>query len=364
MKSTRFLKKGITTGTCAAAAAAAASYALLTGEKAAEQSVTLPDGGSVRVDIQNTEIDGETVICSVKKYSGDDPDITDGIIICASVRKIQSGIGIDGGEGIGRVTRAGLDRNVGEAAINSVPRRMIRAAVGEICDECGYTGGVSVIISAPDGAKIAKKTFNPRLGIEGGISILGTSGIVEPMSEKAILDTVFLELKELCASGAQTAVLVPGNYGEEFAHDKLGIERAVQCGNFIGDALDYAADLGFSKILLISHMGKMVKLGSGIMNTHSKYADGRMETLALCAAIAGYKDFKRVLDCVTTDEAYELIRDTKTIDILMDRIDMYLKRRTDIMTGAVMFSNKYGIVGKTAAADEIIRILTQKGEKI
>lgn len=353
MKSTRFLKSGITTGTCAAAAAKAAVSVLLGDTKVEIVTVALPNGESIEVEIRDTKTQDGTVTCSVQKYSGDDPDITDGIIIYATVRKIDSGIKIDGGVGIGRVTREGLDQPIGAAAINSVPRQMIRNAVSEVCGD--YDGGIEVIISAPEGVEIAKKTFNPRLGIEGGISILGTSGIVEPMSENALLDTIFLELKTRRKEGGDAVVLVPGNYGEEFAKQELGITKTVQCSNFVGDAIDYATDLGFTKILLVSHMGKLVKLGSGIMNTHSKYADGRMETLALCAALAGVGDIKKILDCITTDEAYEYIRDTKAIDILMNRIDDYLKKRTDAEIGAVMFSNKYGVIGKTQDAEKLLK---------
>ncbi len=353
MRSSRFLEKGYTTGTCAAAAAKAAAVRLLTGESVSSVSVTLPSGKAIEIDVPKTKAENDLVTCAVKKYSGDDPDITNGIMIYASVKKTDGAVTIDGGEGIGRVTREGLDQPIGAAAINSAPRSMIRNAVDEVRGD--YCGGFEIIISAPEGVEIAKKTFNPRLGIEGGISILGTSGIVEPMSEKAVLDTVFLELKTRCASGDKTAVLVPGNYGEDFAREKFGIKNTVQCSNFIGDAIDYAVDLGFSAVLIIAHMGKLVKLGSGIMNTHSKYADGRMETLALCAALTGYADFEKILNCVTTDEAYELIRDTKTIEILMHRIDMYLKRRAGIEIGAVMFSNKYGIIGKTEDAGRILK---------
>lgn len=346
------MRKGYTTGTCAAAAAKAAVTLLLTGSAPKSVLLTLPSGEILNIDVSNAVFKDEHAVCAVKKYSGDDPDVTDGIMIYASVKKRLGSIVIDGGEGVGRVTREGLDQPVGAAAINSVPRQMIRNAVNEVLGD--YDGGFDIIISAPEGMEIANKTFNPRLGIEGGISILGTSGIVEPMSERAILDTVFLELKTRRAAGYKTAVLVPGNYGADFAQDEMKIKNTVQCSNFIGDAIDYACDLGFSSLLLISHMGKLVKLGSGIMNTHSKYADGRMETLALCAALSGYENFPKILDCVTTDEVYELIRDTKTLDMLMDRIDMYLKRRADIKIGAVMFSNKYGIIGKTADADNIL----------
>lgn len=352
MQSTKFLRTGITTGTCAAAAAKAAVCALLNDDVVITTRVTLPSGEVISVDIEDTKIENNTASCAVKKYSGDDPDITDGIMIYAAVRKTDSGIKIDGGIGIGRITKNGLDQPIGAAAINSVPRQMIRNAVSEVCGD--YDGGIEVVISAPEGVEIAQKTFNPRLGIEGGISILGTSGIVEPMSEKALLDTVFLELKTRHKEGEAAAVLVPGNYGEEFAEKQYGITKTVMCSNYIGDAIDYATDLGFSKILIISHMGKLVKLGSGIMNTHSKYADGRMETLALCATLAGVGDIKKILGCVTTDEAYEYIRDTKTVDILMNRIDAYLKKRTGAEIGAVMFSNKYGVIGKTQDADKIM----------
>ena len=317
MKSNRFLKKGYTTGSCAAAAAKAAVMTVLNDEIVITTQITLPKGESISIDITDTQIDGDSVTCTVKKYSGDDPDITNGILVCATVRKNSGGIKIDGGVGVGRVTRNGLDQPVGNAAINSVPRQMIRNSINEIC-------------------------------------VLGTSGIVEPMSEKALLDTIFLELNTRKSAGDSIAVLVPGNYGEDFAKKTFGIKNTVQCSNYIGDAIDYASDLGFSDILIISHMGKLVKLGSGIMNTHSKYADGRMETLALCAALAGVENFADILDCVTTDEAYEIIRDTKTIDILMKRIDKYLKHRSDVNIGAIMFLNKQGIIGKTADVDGIL----------
>ena len=280
MKSNRFLKKGYTTGSCAAAAAKAAVMTVLNDEIVITTQITLPKGESISIDITDTQIDGDSVTCTVKKYSGDDPDITNGILVCATVRKNSGGIKIDGGVGVGRVTRNGLDQPVGNAAINSVPRQMIRNSINEICGD--YDGGFDVIISVPNGEEIAKKTFNSRLGIEGGISILGTSGIVEPMSEKALLDTIFLELNTRKSAGDSIAVLVPGNYGEDFAKN-FWYKNTVQCSNYIGDAIDYASDLGFSDILIISHMGKLVKLGSGIMNTIQNIGR-QMETLALCAA--------------------------------------------------------------------------------
>ncbi len=356
---TKKLRSGYTTGTCAAAAAAAAVRTLLSGSKPESVDIVTPNGKRLILRPKNFSSDVEYAECSVQKDSGDDPDVTDGLHIFARVRCIPHGIEIDGGDGIGRVTRRGLDRQVGEAAINSVPRKMIAEAVSAESAAFGYEGGISVIISAPGGAEIAKKTFNPRLGIEGGISILGTTGIVEPMSEKALVDTIYLELKMKREGNANVAVLTPGNYGESFCREQLNIQSPVLCGNFVGDAIDMAGELGFSGILIVSHIGKLAKLGSGIMNTHSKYADGRMETLALCAALADVPEWRRVLDCTTTCEAYEIIRDTKTIDILMDRIDLYLRRRTDKEIGAVMYIENDGLIGMTPSA----QYLAEKASK-
>lgn len=354
------LREGYTTGTCAAAASKAAALMLFSGDIIEKINIMTPAGKDLNLEVLNSEITADYAVCAVKKDSGDDPDITNGILVFAKLRKISDGINIDGGLGVGRVTRKGLDQPVGSAAINSVPRKMIKNAVSEIMEEFGYRGGIDVEIFIPQGIELAKKTFNPNLGIEGGISVLGTSGIVEPMSEKALLDTIFLELKMHRENGEKQIVITPGNYGEQFLKSELGIENAVKCSNFIGSTIDYAESLGFSELLLAGHMGKLVKLGSGIMNTHSKYADGRMETLALCAAIADVSDFEKILDCVTTDEAYELIRDTKTIDILMEHIDYYLKKRTAMKIGAVMFSNKYGILGKTTDAESILKKARRK----
>ncbi len=353
VKSKRPLRTGYTTGTCAAAAAKAAVIRLLTGEGPSHVTVTLPNGETARIEIEKNEFNDNTATSSVIKHSGDDPDITDGITVRASVTKTDKGVEIDGGEGVGRVRADGLDQKKGEAAINSVPRRMIRDSVIEASP--GYTGGFRVVISVPHGREIAAKTFNPRLGIEGGVSILGTSGIVYPMSSRAVLDTIYLEMKTVRARGCEKIFIVPGNYGETFARDFLGIEKTVQCSNFIGDALDFAEELGFSSALLIAHIGKMSKLAVGVMNTHSACADARMEAIALCAALAGETNLKKILACPTADAAYEIVRDTKTIPIMMDRIEMYMNRRVNIKTGAVMFSNKYGVVGKTRYADEIMK---------
>ena len=211
------MRTGYTTGSCAAAAAKAAVCMLLSGEVIQQVRLMTPKGVELDLEVEQIQRRQHGVRCAVRKDSGDDPDVTNGIYVYAEVRKEpEPGIYLDGGEGIGRITKKGLEQPVGAAAINRVPRQMILEAVKEQSIRYGYQGGLSVIISAPEGKKLAAKTFNPRLGIENGISILGTSGIVEPMSEKALTDTIFLEMKMLKENGIDRCCVVPGNYGRDF----------------------------------------------------------------------------------------------------------------------------------------------------
>ena len=282
-KNGRTLRCGYTTGACAAAAAGAAAELLLGGTAPETWTLGTPKGISLTLDILEPERGSNWARCAVRKDSGDDPDITDGVLVFATVKKTDVGFAIDGGEGVGRVTRGGLDQPVGAAAINSIPRQMICDQLEAVCAAHGYEGGLSVTISIPGGEALAKKTFNPRLGIVGGLSIIGTTGIVEPMSSAALVDTIKLELNVLRKSGATGVALCPGNFGETFARRKLGIDaaRIVSMGNFAGDAVDAAVEAGFDHILLVGHVGKLVKLGIGARNTHSSNGDGRMETLRL-----------------------------------------------------------------------------------
>ena len=280
------LRLGYTTGSCAAAAAKAAAWMLLTSSRKETITLDTPKGIRLNLDVKEIQIGENSVSCAIEKDSGDDPDVTKGTHIFAKVSRVDSpGVTIDGGFGIGRITKRGLDQPVGNAAINSVPRQMIRENVEEVMGLTDYSGGLSVVIYAPEGETLAKKTFNPRLGIVGGISILGTTGIVEPMSEKALVDTIRVELKQRKANGAEYVLLTPGNYGSDFIHKELGLDMklAVQVSNFIGDALDICRELNFKGALLIGHVGKLVKIAGGMMNTHSKYGDCRMEILAAYA---------------------------------------------------------------------------------
>jgi len=364
------LRLGYTTGSCAAAAAKAAAWMLLTGARKETIALDTPKGIRLNLEVKEISMDGDSVTCAIEKDSGDDPDVTRGTLIFATVTPSElPGVHIDGGFGIGRVTRRGLDQPVGNAAINSVPRQMIRENVEEIAALADYHGGLSVVISAPDGERLAKKTFNPRLGIEGGISILGTTGIVEPMSEKALVDTIRVELNQRKANGADYVLLTPGNYGADFIHNELGLDLkiAVQVSNFIGDALDICKELGFKGALLIGHVGKLVKIAGGMLNTHSKYGDCRMEILAAHAGAAGVPADKiaEILDCVACDEVLRILRETPyyedTLSRLTDRVAFHLQRRGDeMLTGAMLFSKEYGMLGKSSSADALLRNITEE----
>ena len=275
------MRYGFTTGSCAAAAAKAAAYMLLTGLVKERITIETPKGILYHAAIRDIRREEQEVSCAVEKDGGDDPDITTGAWIYARVSywegKEDGGqrIIIAGGCGVGRVTRKGLDQPIGNAAINRVPREMIRKEVLEICKMADYQGGLRIEISVPEGERLAARTFNPRLGIVGGISILGTSGIVEPMSSQAILDTIRVELRQRKAEGFDHVVVSPGNYGLEFMKQAYGydLEKSVKCSNFIGATIDMAVEMGFQRMLLAGHIGKLIKVAGGIMNTHSKEAD-------------------------------------------------------------------------------------------
>ena len=369
-KGSQKMRCGYTTGSCAAAAAKAAAEMLLTGRVLTSAEILTPKGIVIRPDIIEPVITESMASCAVEKDSGDDPDVTNGVKVFAAVAFAQKGVKIKGGEGIGRVTKAGLDQPVGEAAINSVPRKMITSAVMEIAEKYGYSGGFEVTVSVPEGVELAAKTYNPRMGIEGGISIIGTSGIVEPMSNTALIETIRTEAKMRRAEGQKNMLLTIGNYSESFVQDKMpfSLERSVTCSNFIGDAIDIGIELGFSSILIIGHIGKLVKLGAGIMNTHSSWADGRMEVLVTCGLLAGADTdtLKKLPDCATADAAMDILADAgyleKTLDILSERMDYYLRGRVkdEIKIAALVFSYKREINVKTAFADELIKAVSEE----
>lgn len=362
------LRCGYTTGTCAALAAAAAARLLLTGRAPETVSLHTPKGWNVEVPVETPCLEGGAACCCVTKDGGDDVDATHGLPICARVEAIAGeGILLQGGSGVGRVTRPGLDQPVGEWAINHIPRQMIREAVDAVRRELDEPGGLCVTIFVPGGEEAARKTFNPHLGIEGGISILGTSGIVEPMSVKAIVETTALELRQAAASGARRMVLTPGNYGMEFlARGGVALPAGVpvvRCSNFIGEALDGAGAEGFSSVLLVGHIGKLVKLAGGIMNTHSRWADGRAELFCAHAALCGAdRDTARALmDSATADQCLAVLDRAglraAVMSSLLEAVQRHLDRRAagQFAVGAVTFSNQYGLLGMTRGAKEILK---------
>lgn len=342
------LRFGFTTGTCAAAAAKAAAILLLSGTAPKTVPIHTPKGIDLNLPVLEPVRGDGFASCTIRKDSGDDPDVTDGVMVYACVAFSDvPGILIDGGEGVGRVTKPGLKQAIGEAAINPVPREMIRNAVETVAEEWEYRGGLSVVISIPAGVALAEKTFNPRLGIVGGISILGTSGIVEPMSEDALIDSIVLEVRQRRALGDMRLVLTPGNYGADFLKERYGIadERIVKCSNYVGDALQAAIEAGFSEVLLCGHIGKFVKLSGGIFNTHSKLGDHRAELIAAATKAAGADEEtqKTMFDCVTTDEMLRILEEkgllSGTMTELNKRIDAALSKRFQgLSIGVIVFT--------------------------
>ncbi len=366
------LRCGYTTGACACAAAKAAAWILLSGQRCETVHLLTPKGVALTLVVENTVIRENAVVCGIRKDSGDDPDVTNGITVYARVEKMADpGIRIDGGEGVGRVTKPGLDQPVGSAAINSTPRRMITGELLTVCEESGYTGGLRVTISAPGGAEIAQKTFNPRLGIVGGISILGTTGIVEPMSDSAVIATIRTELSMRRAGGQRVVLLVPGNYGADYIKNALGFdpERAVTTSNFIGEAFSAAEDMGFEGALLIGHIGKLVKLAGGMFNTHSRWGDCRAEIFAAHAGMCGAsrQTVEKLMESVMTDDMLDITEQagirTQVMDSIMAGIARQLAHRPlHIRRGAMAFSKRYGLLGMTPEAPELMKLLKEDAQ--
>ena len=365
------MKFGFTTGSCAAAGSKAAAFMLLSGTEKTTIKIITPKGIEFNAGITDIRRSSNSVSCAVIKDGGNDPDVTTGASIVSTVsilcRENESGnasVKINGGPGVGRVTKPGLDQKVGEAAINKIPRTMIEKEVLDVCALMDFHGDILVEISVPGGIELAQKTFNPRLGIEGGISILGTSGIVEPMSSQAILDTIKIELNQHKELGKKTAAVTPGNYGQEFMLKAYGynLDKSVKCSNFIGDVIDMSIELGFEKILLTGHMGKLLKVSGGIMNTHSKEGDCRMELLSAAAIRndCSLECAKKILQCVTTEEALQILTDENKITAVMEdilkRIMFFLNKRSGgkIETGCIVYSNKFGLLAKTENAEVLL----------
>ena len=364
----KLLRCGYTTGTCAAAASKAAVAMLFKQESMDSVAITTPNQTDLIIDVLNPQFNDNVASCSIEKDGGDDPDITNGILVSSKVALLpdSSEIIIEGGKGVGKVTKGGLDQPVGMSAINSVPRKMIKDSLNELAMQFNYSGGFHVLISVPEGEEIAKKTFNPELGIVGGISILGTTGIVEPMSAKALADSIKVEISVIAAESNESILIFLGNFGKKFTEEDLNLSTkpGIMCSNFIDVALDSSVEFGFKNILLVGHIGKFVKLGIGMFNTHSHNGDGRIETLLSCALDAGanMEILKDIQKCVTTNAVLDILYENdlldKTMDVLNGRIQHNIDRRVpdDTNVGFICFANtgEYsGVLFESENADDL-----------
>lgn len=408
----RGMRQGFTTGTCGAAAALAAATLLFEKKTLSEVRLTTPKGICLRIPVAEAEAGDGFASCGVIKDAGDDPDVTDGALVRVIVsqqpeeprpaedpggpgqtedRKGPKAGGpwytyhakegeqepfslfLRGGRGIGIVTKGGLSCPVGMWAINPVPREMIFGQAASVCRRCRVSGPVYLTIEILEGERLAEKTFNPRLGIIGGLSVLGTTGIVEPMSEEALLETIRLEIRQkaLEGQGRERILLVtPGNYGERFAAEHLGLSIAdgVKCSNHIGASIDMAAEAGVERLLLVGHAGKLLKVAAGVMNTHSSMADGRMECLAAYGAACGAdRDMVRqILNCVTVDGALKILEERSglrdaVMAMAMERIHLHLTHRAGgrLTVEALLFTNDRGVLGMTPGAAQMIQEMSE-----
>lgn len=370
MQDGKRLRYGYTTGSCATAATKAAAMMLLSGKTVDAVSLTTPFGILLQLEVLDITCTEQSVTCAIQKDAGDDPDVTHGMLIYATVSKNDQHVHqIEGGVGVGRVTRVGLEQPIGSPAINQTPRAMMRQQMQTVCEEYGYQGGLTTVIEMPAGQAIAQKTFNPKLGIEGGLSVLGTSGIVVPMSKDALIKTIEVEMKMRMAQGDRTLLLTPGNYGENFlkAHLDLPFEKNIKCSNYVGNALQFGVQHGATGMLFVAHIGKFIKIAGGIMDTHSRMADCRAELMASSAVRAGadLSLTRAILDTVTTDQALALLQQhdllAATMAEVLTRIDVVLNRNVGQMTvGAVLFSNQFGYLGKTRSVDTLTKQLNEE----
>lgn len=351
VKDGKKLRYGYTTGSCAAAAAKAATEMLFSQRVLDFIEIDTPKGWRLKLKVEEPSFNNASATCCIKKDSGDDPDSTDGLRIYAEVtRNYEGNINLTGGLGIGLVTKPGLSVPVGEYAINPVPREMILSEVKKILPD---GEGVDIKIFAPDGVEIAKKTFNPKLGIEGGISIIGTSGIVEPMSEEALKSSLELELSILKEQDAKKIIFSPGNYGKDFgAKYDLNEKVLIKTSNYIGFMIDKAVEYNMEEIFFVGHIGKLIKVAAGIFNTHSKVADGRLETLAAnCALLGGSRQLvKNIMESNTTEEAVDFILQNNmenVFEFIAQKISQKCEERAHgkIKFGTLIFSLKHGMLG-------------------
>jgi len=363
------LRKGYTTGSCAAAASKAAVIALCTGVAPEKVEIDTPAGVKLSLPVCDYEFGGGTVKCAVVKDGGDDPDVTTGLKIFSQARfKNESGIEVLAGPGIGTATLPGLKVEPGRPAINPVPMRMIVQEASR-ANTCGR--GLEITLSVPGGEEVASRTYNPRLGIKNGISILGTTGIVEPVSDDAWKESLEAELGVMAANGRKAAAFVFGRTGEECLARELRIAEGhiVRIGNFVGFTLRKALGCGFEKVLIAGHAGKLVKVSAGVFNTHSGVADARMETLTAFAALEGADrgTLEELYACRNTDSAFAVINEN-SLEGVYRRIVAESSRKCGeyafgkLKVGSVLLDSRKGVLAADDNALELIEEL--RGKKV
>ncbi|MGI6284965.1 cobalt-precorrin-5B (C(1))-methyltransferase CbiD [Neomoorella humiferrea] len=359
------LRRGYTTGTCAAAAARAAAMALYQRRLVQEVTLTLPAGDTVTLPV-TVRREADRAEAVVIKDAGDDPDVTNGVAIHVCARLCPKGLILRGGSGVGRVTLPGLAIPPGEPAINPVPRRMIAAAVADLIPP---GGGLELEISIPGGEELARRTLNPRLGIEGGLSILGTTGIVEPMSVEAYRASLVPQIDVALAAGYNTLILTPGRLGQRYAEEKYQLPpgAVVLTSNFIGYMLEACVERKVRGVLLWGHAGKLIKIAGGIFYTHSRMADGRQEVLAAWAAVKGasstYVD--KILQATTVEGAIEIIAAAGLGRDFWDDLAARASHRAltfvrkELAVGTAFLSLQGDIIGADATARQMMEELRQ-----
>lgn len=394
-------RRGYTTGSCATGASKAAVYMLITKNRINTINIDTPKGIPLLLKVDNINIFDTFVECSIKKDGGDDIDATHTMDIYARAEIVAKNdknkgyltlkdidslstnseckselykfIRVYGGTGIGVVTKKGLSVDVGKPAINPTPLKMINHEIRKLIGDnfesiLGNDKVLKITIFAPQGDTVAKKTFNPRLGIVGGISIIGTTGIVEPMSDEGWKKSLSIELQMKKEQGLDKIILVPGNHGEQFIREKLNldIKYVVRVSNFIGYMIKEAQRIGYKKILMAGHIGKFIKVSAGIFNTHSKVADARSEILVANLALMGarYEFLNKINQCVTTEEAVELINNSEYREVYnilsnkcRERVKQYLNEDSDdIDVEVIIFSMDKSLLGKSDNTDDLVEV--------
>lgn len=350
------LREGFSTGSCMTGGAAAAALWLTTGTCPEVVEVETPIGRTLYLDV----IPKEKGVCGIVKDAGDDPDVTNGSEVITKVELLPEDgtITFVGGDGIGTVTEEGLKLPVGEPAINPVPRQMTERALRKIIGDRGAV----VTVSIPGGEELAKKTFNPRLGVLGGLSVLGTTGIVRPMSEEAMKDSLLVELDMYARQGHHAILFVLGTTGENALKAQYGEFRCIlQVSNYIGFMIEEAVERGFTDILIGGFVGKLVKVASGTMNTHSHVADGRLETICTHAALHGASRdvIGRIYSCVTTKAAMKIVEEEGLTDIWKDmaeRASAHCRKTAHGMArvGVVFLDAENRVLAESANVPEVL----------